>query len=90
MLTHTGMFNGKMLNFLFEYWPPTPATREEPEAASDIEIIQITDMDGNDVSIPSYEDDIKETDLDRMTELLLDAVSNNDTNEAQVNVEKEY
>lgn len=87
MLTHRGMIDGKMLNFLFEYWPATPATREEPETASDIEIIQITDMEGNNIPIPSDEYSSKETVLDRMTELLLDAVSNNDTNEIQVNAE---
>lgn len=87
MLTHRGMIDGKMLNFLFEYWPATPATREEPETASDIEIVQITDMEGNNIPIPSDEDSSKETILDRMMGLLLDAVSNNDTNEVQVNAE---
>lgn len=81
------MIDGKMLNFLFEYWPATPATREEPEAASDIEIIQITDMEGNDVPIPPHEDGNQETVLDRMYTLLLDALSNNETNEVQVNIE---
>lgn len=75
-LTRRAMFDGKMLNFTFEYWPPIPATRNQPEEASEINILSITDLDGNNVPVPPYEDSPSETESDRMWEVLLDIMSN--------------
>jgi len=82
------MFDGKMLNFTFEYWPPYPATRNQPEEAAEINVLSITDLDGNNVPVPPYEDSDKETDADRMWELLFDIISNeNDYREQTLAVE---
>ena len=87
-LTRQAMFNGKMLNFTFEYWPPYPATHTQPEEAAEINVLSITDLDGNNVPVPPYEDSDKETDSDRMWELLFDIISNeNDYSEQTLTIE---
>jgi hypothetical protein len=87
-LTRRAMFDGKMLNFTFEYWPPYPASRTQPEEAAEINVLSITDLEGNNVPVPPYEDSNKETESDRMLELLFDIISNeNDYSEQTMVVE---
>lgn len=82
------MFEGRMLNFKFEYWPSYPATREQPEEAAEINILTITDLDGNNVPVPDCKDDGGEGEAEKMWEVLLDILTNeNDYSEQTLAVE---
>jgi hypothetical protein len=87
-LKRRAVFDGKMLDFEFNFWPPYPATRNQPEETAEIEILSITDLNGNAVSIPSHENSEQEAEVGRMWELLLDIISNeNDLAEQTIAIE---
>jgi hypothetical protein len=87
-LTRRDSFNGRILDFQFEYYPPYPATLTQPEEAAEINILTITDLNGNNVQVPDCEDNGGDGTYEKMTELLLDIVTNeNDYSEQTLAVE---
>ncbi len=87
-LTRRASFDERMLDFTFEFWPPYPATLEQPEEAAEINILTITDLKGDNVPVPDCKDDGGNGEVERMWELLLDIVSNeNDYSEETLAVE---
>lgn len=72
--TRWAMFDGRMLTFQFEYWPPYPATRYQPEEAAEINIISIHDDAGNSIIVPDNIDDGGNGTFEKMVDVLLDII----------------
>lgn len=69
-LTRRMLFEGRVLNFTFEYWPAYPATLTQPEESAEINILNITDLYGNSVQVSSCEDDGGDGSYEKIVQLL--------------------
>lgn len=68
-------FEGKNLSINFEYWPATWDTRLQPGDPAEINLLTITDADGKNVPVPEIKDDGGNGDAEKLHELLLNAIT---------------
>lgn len=67
-------YEGNLTNFKFEYWPPIPATRLQPEEGAEINILEMTDVNGNPLPVP--DSDLQETEWQKVVDFLLKVLEN--------------
>lgn len=87
-MTRKVLFEGKQLTFDIEYWPSYPATQQQPEEPAEINILTITDMDGNVVQVPDCQDDGGDGTWEKMVEVLLTDIVDENAAMATIAVEE--
>ena len=87
-LTRNIEFNGNPILVNFEYWPPYSATLVQPEEGPEINILSISNNDGKSIDVPLISDDGGNGDYEKIVNILLDDVSDEQEAMCRISVEE--